>query len=64
MINYENNTGSTPATEPKDTTAEQTRRLENLIAAQNQKIDQLEREVRKMKTELRSAVAAFNQRRT
>jgi hypothetical protein len=67
MINYENSAGprASPraAPEPKDPTVEQFRRLENLVAVQNQKIEQLDREVRKLKTELRSAVSAFNQQR-
>lgn len=63
MINYENNDSPRDVPEPKDTTADQSRRLENLVAVQNQKIEQLEREVRKLKTELRSAVSAFNQQR-
>ena len=63
MINYETSAGSRATPEPKDTTVEQFRQLENLITTQNQKIQLLEREVRKLKTELRSAVSAFNQQR-
>lgn len=63
MINYETSAGPRATPEPKDTTVEQFRQLENLITTQNQKIQLLEREVRKLKTELRSAVSAFNQQR-
>ena len=63
MIKYENPTDLQDRPLPKDTESADIHRLENLAVVQNQKIENLEREVRRLKNELRTAVSAFNQSR-
>ena len=63
MIKYENATEEKPRPQPRNTDTEDIHRLENLAVVQGQKIENLEREIRRLKTELRTAVSAFNQMR-
>jgi len=63
MIKYENNTDAPASVAPRNTDTEDIHRLENLVVVQNQRIENLEREVRRLKNELRTAVSAFNQTR-
>jgi polyhydroxyalkanoate synthesis regulator phasin len=63
MIKYENPTDVQDKPVPKNTDTADIHRLENLAVVQNQKIENLEREVRRLKNELRTAVSAFNQTR-
>ena len=63
MIKYENNTDAPSPIASRNTDTEDIHRLENLVVVQNQRIENLEREVRRLKNELRTAVSAFNQTR-
>ena len=59
MINYENSTDpvARPDKAPDD---KKILNLEETVRFQQNKIDQLEQDLRKLKNELRSAVNAFN----
>jgi uncharacterized coiled-coil protein SlyX len=68
MINYENAVGTDSTAVPtithSDTKQDQSiHRLETLVVTQNQKIEVLEREMRRLKNDLRLAIAAFNSSR-
>jgi uncharacterized coiled-coil protein SlyX len=65
MIKYESAVGTDsnaiPTIANTDTKQDQSiHRLETLVVTQNQKIEVLEREMRRLKNDLRLAISAFN----
>ena len=65
MIKYESAVGADSIAIPTITNTDtkqdqQIHRLETLVVTQNQKIEVLEREMRRLKNDLRLAISAFN----